>query len=92
MAEKTKLQMEFESQTPSIARSSWITSKEYLQTYCTWLELQVEKREAKLPTRHAVKVCLENMYMFGGMPKPDPKYDSYLETMIKIIMGDLNLH
>ena len=42
---KTKLQQEFEDQTPTI---KVVSSKEYLQTYCVWLELQVEKYRASL--------------------------------------------
>ena len=37
---KTKLQLEFEKQTPTIKN---IKGKEYLQVYCTWLEHQLEK-------------------------------------------------
>lgn len=37
---KTKLQLKFEKQTPSIYRKSGI---EYLRVYCAWLELQLEK-------------------------------------------------
>ena len=37
---KTKLQKEFEKQTPTIKN---VSDKEYLQTYCAWLEKQVEK-------------------------------------------------
>lgn len=37
--------------------------------------------------RAAAKMALENMYMFGGMPKPDPKYDQYLENMIQVILN-----
>ena len=36
--------------------------------------------------RKVAKLALENMYMFGGMPKPDPKYDNYLENMIETII------
>jgi len=36
--------------------------------------------------RKVAKLALENMYMFGGMPKPDPKYDSYLNRMIETIV------
>ena len=34
-----------------------------------------------------VKSALENMYMLGGNPRPDPKYNQYLQNMINIIMG-----
>jgi hypothetical protein len=27
------------------------------------------------------------MYMFGGMPKPDPKYDEYLNRMLEIVVA-----
>lgn len=36
--------------------------------------------------RRVAKTALENMYMFGGMPKPDPKYDEYMEKMIEAIV------
>lgn len=37
--------------------------------------------------RNQAKAALENMYMFGGMPKPDPKYDEYLNRMIEVIVS-----
>lgn len=37
-----------------------------------------------------IKIALENMYMFGGMPKPDPTYDTYLNNMIKTIMNAID--
>lgn len=37
--------------------------------------------------RNQAKAALENMYMFGGMPKPDPKYDEYLNRMLEIIVA-----
>ncbi|MFW6225461.1 MAG: hypothetical protein ACOC3V_00715 [bacterium] len=37
--------------------------------------------------RQAIKHALENMYMFGGMPKPDPNYDSYMDRMIEMVMN-----
>ena len=40
--DKTKLQKQFEEQTPTIMGAG-ISSKEYLQTYCAWLEFQIEK-------------------------------------------------
>jgi hypothetical protein len=39
---KTDLQKEFEKQTPTI---KGITGTEYLQTFISWLHLQVEKRD-----------------------------------------------
>jgi hypothetical protein len=39
--------------------------------------------------RSVVKIALENMYMFGGMPKPDPKYDDYLNRLIESIMIEI---
>ncbi len=36
--------------------------------------------------RYRIKVALENMYMFGGMPKPDPNYDRCINNMIEYIM------
>ena len=36
--------------------------------------------------KNIIKIALENMYMFGGMPRPDPKYDSYLESTINYVM------
>jgi len=37
--------------------------------------------------RNQAKAALENMYMFGGMPKPDPKYDEYLNRMLEIVVA-----
>ena len=37
--------------------------------------------------RAAAKLALENMYMFGGMPKPDPKYDEYLGRMVETVVA-----
>lgn len=37
---KTKLQIKFEKQTPTIKNKS---NTEYLQTYCAWLEFQIKK-------------------------------------------------
>lgn len=37
-----------------------------------------------------IKTALENMYMFGGMPKPDPNYDNYLNKMINVILNEIN--
>lgn len=39
--------------------------------------------------RTSIKTALENMYMFGGMPKPDPKYDSYMNKMIEYVMKSI---
>jgi hypothetical protein len=36
--------------------------------------------------RGVLKIALENMYMLGGNPKPEPKYDSYLNNMIEMVM------
>ena len=36
-----------------------------------------------------VKLALENMYMFGGMPKPDPNYDNYIKKMSDAIMKEV---
>jgi hypothetical protein len=41
---KTKLQEQFEEQTPTIKE---VGSVEYLQTYCAFLEFQVEKLQGK---------------------------------------------
>jgi hypothetical protein len=35
--------------------------------------------------RRTIKDALENMYMFGGMPRPDPNYDRYLNNMINMV-------
>ena len=35
--------------------------------------------------RRIIKDALENMYMFGGMPRPDPGYDRYLNNMINMV-------
>ena len=43
--------------------------------------------ESKNDIKSVAKVALENMYMFGGMPKPDPMYDDYLKGMIDMIMN-----
>lgn len=40
-------------------------------------------------TRNTVKIALENMYMFGGCPRPDPKYDQYLNIMIETVMDSI---
>ncbi len=61
---KTKLQQEFEDQTPTI---KVVSSKEYLQTYCVWLELQVEKyraslAEEKMYSREEVEKLLWSFY------------------------------
>ena len=37
-----------------------------------------------------VRISLENMYMFGGNPRPDPNYEKYLNSMIKSIMFEIN--
>ena len=39
--------------------------------------------------RHIAKIALENMYMLGGMPKPDPNYDKYLNNMIEMIVKEV---
>ena len=38
--EKTDLQKVFEKQTPTIIG---VSAKEYIRTYCSWLEYQIEK-------------------------------------------------
>ena len=51
----------------------------------------LEKEESKAESiRRTAKVALENMYMFGGMPRPDDKYDSYLNNMVNVIMAEIN--
>jgi hypothetical protein len=40
--------------------------------------------------KSVIKTALENMYMFGGMPKPDPNYDRYLNNMINVILDEIN--
>ena len=47
------------------------------------MENQIHNKEE---IREYLKIVLENMYMFGGMPRPDPKYDSYMNTQIEILM------
>jgi hypothetical protein len=42
------------------------------------------KNEAGI--RNQLQAALENMYMLGGMPKPEPNYDSYLKRMIEAVM------
>jgi len=46
------------------------------------------KTDLERPTRirSTVKAALENMYMFGGMGRPNPEYDRYLNNMIEMIM------
>jgi hypothetical protein len=39
--------------------------------------------------RNTIKAALENMYIFGGMPKPDPRYDQYLAWLTEIIMKEV---
>ena len=39
--------------------------------------------------KNATKLALENMYMFGGMSRPDPNYDRYLNAMISNIMNEV---
>jgi hypothetical protein len=41
---KTELQKQFEEQTPTLKRDFGV---EYLQTFISWLHLQVEKAQAK---------------------------------------------
>lgn len=36
-----------------------------------------------------IQIALENMYMLGGMPKPDPNYHQYLQKMINMIMKEI---
>ena len=57
---KTTLQKEFEDKTPTIKNVDRI---EYLQTYCAWLELQIEKLEsyAKEHTIEALKEFVPNL-------------------------------
>ena len=43
---RTELQKKFEEQTPTIIGKRPI---EYLQTFCSWLHLQVEKKGQELP-------------------------------------------
>jgi hypothetical protein len=45
------------------------------------------ENESKI--RSTLKAALENMYMFGGMPKPDPKYDTYLQNMIEMVIKEI---
>ena len=40
---------------------------------------------------YTVKCALENMYMFGGMGRPNPGYDKYLNNMIKMIMTEVEM-
>lgn len=44
-------------------------------------------------TQAAIKVALENMYMLGGMPRPEPKYepkyDQYMKRMIEYVMDNV---
>jgi hypothetical protein len=43
---RTKLQKEFEELTPTILAKG-ISPKEYLQTYCAYLELKLEKNQVE---------------------------------------------
>lgn len=51
------------------------------------------KEEVKVPNEQAIrtqlKAALENMYVLGGMPKPEPKYESYLNRMIECVMNEI---
>ena len=40
--------------------------------------------------RNTVKGALENMYMFGGMGRPNPDYDRYMNNMIEMVMNSIN--
>ncbi len=56
---KTKLQREFEEQTPSIKN---VESIEYLQTFITWLHLKIEKLQnanSNTNTYDFVKSCYD---------------------------------
>ena len=50
------------------------------------ISLNISMMENKEEVRAYLKMALENMYMFGGMPRPDPKYDSYLDGLIEMVM------
>jgi len=71
---KTELQKQFEKQTPTIAG---IQETEYLQTFISWLHLQVEKAEertiekcknALLKQLHYV-MYPSNLYPIEAVPK-----------------------
>lgn len=65
------------------ANQRQLTVEEFNSAY-TELAGQPLKNEAGIRTQ--LQAALENMYMFGGMPKPDPNYDSYLKRMIECVM------
>lgn len=55
MDNKTELQKKFEEQTPTI---KGVKTKEYLQTYCAWLEFQMEKQiELNKNLANAPEIC-----------------------------------
>jgi len=53
---KTKLQKQFEEQTPTI---KGVSNVEYLQTFISWLHLQVEKLQSKVITVYCT--CKEEL-------------------------------
>lgn len=55
---KTKLQRQFEEQTPSIKGAG---SLHYLQTFVTWLHFQIEKRDKELNKIEWIKSIGESM-------------------------------
>jgi len=53
---RTELQKKFEQQTPTIVG---VSGKEYLQTYCSWLELQIEKLTSWDTASEVIEICNE---------------------------------
>lgn len=63
---RTELQKKFEEQTPTI---KGIKGKEYLQVFCSWLHLQVEKSEGQKLPIHDVSgsFSLDFIKWYSGM-------------------------
>lgn len=67
---------------------NWVqTSVEQFNNTYTEVAGQPIKNESAI--RNQLKAALENMYMFGGMPKPDPNYERYLNNMIECVMSEV---
>ena len=76
---KTELQKQFEEQTPTI---KGVTDKEYLQTFISWLHLQVEKRDA----------IIGNLQPNQESDKKEPGLDTYKEVWCVITYGDTEIY
>lgn len=63
-----------------------LTLDEFNSAY-TELTGQPLKNESGI--RNQLRAALENMYMLGGMPKPEPKYEEYINRMIECVMNEV---